>query len=99
MKRFQHNHKPDAIITAARIGPTTAWVRTFRERKRLARQIADCLANDAAEWVTDNRLAAINLGNCVITMITDNRLTEIHFDSCVIAIRDFETTPTQGISQ
>ena len=82
MNRFQHNHKPDAIITAARIGPTTAWVRTFRERKRLSRQIADQLTNEAVEWITDDRLTEIHFGSCVIA-IRDFETTPVPKGKCL----------------
>ena len=79
MNRFQHSHKPDAIITAARIGPTTAWVRTFRERKRLARQIVDQLTSHDVNWITDNRLTEIHFDSYVIAIRDFETTPDVNF--------------------
>ena len=79
MNRFQHNHKPDAIITAARIGPTTAWVRTFRERKRLAQQIADQLTCYDVNWITFHDSTEIHFDRYVITIRDFETTPDVNF--------------------
>ena len=79
MNRFKHSHKPDAIITAARIGRTTAWVRTFRERKRLAQQIADQLTCYDVNWITCPVLTEIHFDSCVIAIRDFETTPDVNF--------------------